>query len=63
MGQDRVGGMRVQIDNAALLAVLPLAPGARVTIPILLHAAQVRPRPAMLAQLALGLVWILGFLL
>ena len=48
MGQDRVGGMRVQIDNAALLAALPLAPGAQVTIPILLHAAQVCPRLAAL---------------
>lgn len=41
MGQDRVGGMRVQIDNAALLAALPLAPSAHITIPILLHALQV----------------------
>ena len=42
LGQDCVAGMRVQIDNAALLAVLPLAPGAQATLQILLHAAQVR---------------------
>ena len=35
--------MRVQIDNAALLAAMPLLPGAQVTVPILLHAAQARP--------------------
>ena len=44
-GQNSVGGMRVQIDNAALAAALPLAPMDRVTIPIMLHAAQARLCP------------------
>ena len=40
--QDSIGGMRVLVDNIALVAALPLAPEASVSVPILLHACTVR---------------------
>ena len=34
-------GLVAQVDEAALTAALPLAPGASVTVPLFLHPAQV----------------------
>jgi hypothetical protein len=34
-------GLVAQVDEVALTAALPLAPGASVTVPLFLHPAQV----------------------
>lgn len=38
-------GLVAQVDEVALTAALPLAPGASVTVPLFLHPAQVTVHP------------------